>query len=206
MGRLLPIASNGSTTTATMNQIIANGRQKKSNVRINVLIRSILLALTVLFCASFASAQTGSLYQNIVFRYTPAGAFPASGATITICTASATGQPCAPTVTVYSDAALSNAVANPLPVCSTSPQFGCEDGLGNFSFYIAQGSYTYTVTGSGLNPYGPIPFGTSCVAGVTCVSASANNNFIGFNTFANGTPNPAMKPMLSDSVQYVSKN
>lgn len=143
-----------------------------------------LLALFSLFLASSAFAQ-GSLYSNTAYRYTPAGIFPASTAIITLCTSAATGTPCTPKITVYSDSALSAPVANPLAVCSTSGQIGCIDGLGNFSFYVAQGSYLYTVTGAGLTAYGPIAFGVSCVAGVTCVSASANNNFTGINTFTN---------------------
>lgn len=63
-----------------------------------------------------------------------------------------------------------------------SPQIGCIDGLGNFSFYAAQGAYTYSVTGSGLTSYGPISFGLSCVAGVTCVAAGGNTAFTGNNT------------------------
>lgn len=130
-----------------------------------------------------ASAQSGSLYSNTAYRYTPAGIFPASGASVQICTASATGQPCTPTVTVYSDSALSLPVANPLIACTTSPQIGCIDGFGNFSFYAAQGAYTYTVTGSGITSYGPINFALSCVAGVSCVTTAGNNAFTGNNTF-----------------------
>lgn len=129
-----------------------------------------------------AFAQSGSLYSNTAYRYTPAGIFPASGASVQICTSTATGQPCTPTVTVFSDAALSLPVANPLAACTVSPQVGCIDGFGNFSFYAAQGAYTYTVTGSGITSYGPTAFGLSCVAGVNCVAAAANNAFSGNNT------------------------
>ena len=140
-----------------------------------------LFAALSLFLADSSFAQ-GQLYSNIAWRYTPAGAFPASGAAITICTSSATGSPCTPTVTVYQDSALSMPIVlvnGGLPVCSTSPQVGCLDGLGNFSFYVTPGSYTYSVSGSGLNPYGPIPFGVSCVAGVTCITSSGNNTLTG---------------------------
>ena len=135
-----------------------------------------------------ASAVTslcqGQIYSNIAWKFNPAGAFPASGATITICTISATGSPCSPTVTIYQDSALSIPVTNPLAVCLTNGQIGCADGLGNFSFYVTPGAYSYTVSGSGLNAYGPIPFGVSCVAGVTCVTSSGTNNFTGPCSFA----------------------
>lgn len=115
-----------------------------------------LITLFGLFLASSAFAQ-GSLYKDIAWRYTPAGVYPATTAKITVCTAAGLGTPCTPTVTVYSDIGLTAPVSNPLPTCTSSPQFGCIDGLGNFSFYASPGTYTYTVTGSGLTAYGPIP-------------------------------------------------
>jgi len=114
------------------------------------------LALCFLFFANHASAQ-GALYHNIAWRYTPAGAFPAGGATVTICTSNATGAPCTPKITLYQDSALTIPVANPLAQCTSSPQVGCLDNIGNFSFYMSQGPFTYTISGAGLNPYGPIP-------------------------------------------------
>jgi hypothetical protein len=136
----------------------------------------ILVALG-LFAASPASAQ-GSFFSDIAWRYTPAGVFPASGATITVCTSAGSGTPCTPKISLFSDAALSVPVANPLPTCTTSPQFGCIDGLGNFSFYASTtGPYVYTVTGSGLSAYGPIPMTASLNPGV-------NIAFTGNDTFA----------------------
>lgn len=116
---------------------------------------SLLFGL-LLLVASSASAQ-GGFASFISWRYTPAGAFPNGGATITICTSGATGAPCTPTVTVYQDSALTIPVANPLAQCTTSPQVGCIDNLGNVSFYASAGIYSYTITGAGLTPYGPIP-------------------------------------------------
>lgn len=115
---------------------------------------SVFLALCLVRVNS-ASAQ-GGFAQGIAWRYTPAGAFPAGGATITVCTSSATGTPCTPTVSVYSDPALTLPVTNPLPQCTLSPQIGCMDNLGNFSFYATVGVYSYTITGSGLTSTGPI--------------------------------------------------
>lgn len=145
----------------------------------------IVVLLSLLLAGATGASAQGSLYQNIAWRYTPAGAFPAAGATITICTSTATGTPCTPTVSVFADAALTQSVSNPLPACTLSPQFGCADGLGNFSFYATPGTYTYTVTGSGLTPYGPNPAGLPCVVGISCVSVGGNNAFSGSNTFLN---------------------
>jgi hypothetical protein len=147
-----------------------------------LLIAAALLGLTA---AKPLSAQ-GQIYSNIAWRYTPAGVFPASGATITICTVSATGSPCSPTVTIYQDSALSIPVTNPLAVCLTNGQIGCADGLGNFSFYVSPGAYSYSISGSGLNAYGPIPFGVSCVSGVTCAATSAINTWTALQNFPGG--------------------
>jgi hypothetical protein len=119
-------------------------------------IQLLLLAGLFLSLANSASAQGGFAY-GIAWRYTPAGAFPAGGVTVTVCTLGGSGTPCTPTVSLFSDSALSMPVADPLPSCTTSPQFGCIDNLGNFSFYAASGTYTYTITGAGISPYGPIP-------------------------------------------------
>jgi hypothetical protein len=115
-----------------------------------------LLAGLSLLAARSTPAQ-GGFASGISWRYTPAGAFPFGNAAITVCTSSATGIPCAPTVSLFSDALLTMPVANPLPQCTFTPQFGCIDNLGNFSFYVAFGTYTYTVSGAGITPYGPIP-------------------------------------------------
>jgi len=124
------------------------------------------LALCFFFFANHASAQ-GALYHNIAWRYTPAGAFPAGGATVTICTSTATGAPCTPKLTIYQDSALSIPVANPLAQCTSSPQVGCIDNLGNFAFYMSQGPLTYTISGAGLTPYGPIPDSAIAASGVS---------------------------------------
>lgn len=170
--------------TATMSQVIASGRRSKSSARISAILagsaRVALFILLVLLLPKIASSQ-GSLYQNIAWKFNPAGAFPAGGATITICTSTATGAPCTPTVTVFSDSALSSPVTNPLPQCTVSPQFGCIDNLGNFSFYATPGVYTYTVSGAGLTAYGPIPAGLPCVVGVSCVALNSNVTFKSIN-------------------------
>lgn len=126
----------------------------------------ILVLLALMLTGAWSAKAQGALSTGIAWRYTPAGAFPAGGATITICTANATGTPCSPTVTVYADAALATPVSNPLAACTSSGQTGCADNLGNFSFYIASGTYSYTVTGEGLAPYGPVPLQVGISTGI----------------------------------------
>lgn len=161
--------------------------------------------LLSLFCSSAAFAQ-GSFYANIAWRYTPAGAFPAGNATVTVCTSSATGAPCTPKVSLFQDVALSIPVANPLARCTSFPQVGCIDDLGNFSFYIASGAYSYSISGAGLRPYGPIPIAFqggggggggnpnlavafSNVTSTTLNASSLNTTSLLFQCYDSGNPN-----------------
>jgi hypothetical protein len=65
---------------------------------------------------------------------------PLAGATIRVCTAAATGQPCTPLASIFSDQALTQALVNPTTT----------DGLGNYSFYAAPGRYMIEISGTGI--------------------------------------------------------
>src|SRR6266853_4582197 len=65
---------------------------------------------------------------------------PLSGATIRVCTMPASGQPCTPLAQIYSDTALTQALANP----TTS------DGMGNYFFYAAPGKYKIEISGPAI--------------------------------------------------------
>ena len=79
----------------------------------------------------------GSRKDDIVFN---AQGRPLAGATVRICTSAATGQPCSPLANLYSDAGLTQALANPLAT----------DGLGNYTFYAAPGRYEVEISGPGI--------------------------------------------------------
>jgi hypothetical protein len=83
-----------------------------------------------------AHAQ-GSRKDDIVFN---TRGIPLAGATIRVCAMPASGQPCTPLAQIYSDAALTQALANPTTT----------DGLGNYSFYAAPGKYEIEVSGPGI--------------------------------------------------------
>lgn len=83
-----------------------------------------------------AHAQ-GSRKDDIVFN---SRGVPLAGATIRVCAMPATGQPCTPLALIYSDAALTQALANP----TTS------DGLGNYYFYAAPGKYMIEISGPAI--------------------------------------------------------
>ncbi|GAC1626563.1 MAG: hypothetical protein NVS9B13_23000 [Candidatus Acidiferrum sp.] len=83
-----------------------------------------------------AHAQS-SRKDDIVFN---SRGVPLAGATVRVCAMPATGQPCTPLALIYSDSALTQALANP----TTS------DGLGNYFFYAAPGKYEIEISGPGI--------------------------------------------------------
>src|ERR1700688_4504959 len=93
-------------------------------------------ALICFLCAGNLFAQ-GSRKDDVVFN---AQGRPMAGATVRVCTSAATGQPCSPVALIYSDAALTQALANPL----------ASDGLGNYSFYASPGRYMIEISGPGI--------------------------------------------------------
>ena len=98
------------------------------------------VALALLFHAwpyvPVAKGQ-GTRKDDIVFN---SRGVPLAGATIRVCAMPASGQPCSPLALIYSDSALTQALANP----TTS------DGLGNYFFYAAPGKYEIEISGPGI--------------------------------------------------------
>lgn len=71
---------------------------------------------------------------------------------ITVCTAAATGIPCSPQVTTYTDSTLVTPCAGStqvtLPGSSLCQSTG--DSQGNYGFWVPAGNYTYSVSGAGV--------------------------------------------------------
>jgi Pectate lyase superfamily protein len=82
--------------------------------------------------ASCAHAQ-GSRKDDIVFG--PDG-HPIGNATIAVCQSTATGTPCSPLATIYTDATLSVPTQNPFQ----------SDGIGNYHFYAPAGRYVIQIS------------------------------------------------------------
>jgi hypothetical protein len=80
----------------------------------------------------------GSRKDDIVFG--PSG-HPVSGATVRVCQPTATGAPCSPLATVYTDATLAVSAANPFQT----------DGLGNYHFYAPAGRYEIQISSPQIN-------------------------------------------------------
>ena len=84
-----------------------------------------------------AQAQ-GTRKDDVVFN---SRGIPLAGATVRICAMPASGQPCSPLALIYSDPALTLALANPTTT----------DGLGNYFFYAAPGKYEIEISGPGIS-------------------------------------------------------
>ena len=76
----------------------------------------------------------GTREDDIIFN---SRGVPLAGATVRVCAMPATGKPCTPLAQIYSDAGLTQALANP----TTS------DGMGNYFFYAAPGQYELEISG-----------------------------------------------------------
>ena len=101
-------------------------------------ITTLLISLALLApSAPIANAQ-GSRKDDIVFG--PSG-HPVAGATVTVCQATATGTPCSPLATIYTNATLTTTAANPLQT----------DGIGNYHFYAPAGRYMIQISSPQLS-------------------------------------------------------
>ncbi len=104
--------------------------------RLPLLAGLLLLAAGAVILAPSAAAQ-GSRKDDIVLG--PTG-HPIPGATVTVCQAAATGTPCSPLATIYTDATLTVTATNPLQT----------DGLGNYHFYAPSGRYMIQISGPSI--------------------------------------------------------
>lgn len=95
-----------------------------------------LLMMAIAACSVSTHAQ-GSRKDDVVFN---AQGRPMAGATVRVCTSSATGQPCSPLALIYSDPGLTQALANPTTT----------DGMGNYTFYAAPGRYEIEISGPNI--------------------------------------------------------
>jgi hypothetical protein len=95
------------------------------------------LALHVVPGAIGPAHAQGTRKDDIVFN---SRGIPLAGATVRVCAMPASGQPCTPPALIYSDAGLTQALANPTTT----------DGLGNYFFYAAPGKYEIEISGPGI--------------------------------------------------------
>ena len=109
----------------------------RSKIAMGFLWTALALALHLWPGAVVPVHGQGTRKDDIVFN---ARGVPLAGASVRICAMPATGQPCTPLALIYSDAALTQAMANPTTT----------DGMGNYFFYAAPGKYEVEVSGPGI--------------------------------------------------------
>ncbi len=109
----------------------------RSKIAMGFLWALLALVLHVVPGAVGPACAQGSRKDDIVFN---SRGIPLAGATVRVCAMPASGQPCTPLALIYSDAALTQALANP----TTS------DGLGNYFFYAAPGKYEIEISGPSI--------------------------------------------------------
>ena len=134
-----------------------------------------MLGVALLCSAVPAARAQGSRKDDIVFN---AQGRPMAGANVRVCTAAATGQPCAPLANIYSDAAMTQAMANPF----------ASDGLGNYTFYAVPGRYLIEINGPGIvtkqlpnvilpnDPSAPTFTSLTTTSGISAFSLSLSGN------------------------------
>lgn len=155
-----------------------------------------LLLLLLLF-APAAYPQGVSVAPQTATRNLGSQVVAMVGATVTVCAANAAGLPCSPALSnvVFKDTALTQPLTNPF----------FADNNGNYSFAIAPGFYTVTVTsfGQGYSYQLTVPStpGGTPTGGVTSVSCNSVQNV--FNcTVSNPTTTAAVtfSPITSGAV------
>ena len=99
--------------------------------------RFALITLLVSFVMPATAFAQGSRKDDIVLNRLGQ---PVAGASVTVCTSGATGTPCSPKASLFSDVALTQPLANPLTT----------DGQGNYHFYAAPGRYLIQFSGAGV--------------------------------------------------------
>jgi hypothetical protein len=109
----------------------------RSKIAMGFLWALLVLALHVVPGAVGPAHAQGTRKDDIVFN---SRGIPLAGATVRVCAMPASGQPCTPLALIYSDAALTQALANPTTT----------DGLGNYFFYAAPGKYEIEISGPAI--------------------------------------------------------
>lgn len=157
--------------------------------------RKFLTILCLFFAAPFALAQGVNAGPYTALKTVNGLTTPIADATITVCAANTGGIPCSPALVnaVFQNTALTVPLSNPFTA----------DANGNYSFAIAPGNYTVTVTAFGFFGYSAqVTVGQGTAGGVTgggtinllpiwTSPTALGNSTI---TFASGTPNTYSTP------------
>jgi hypothetical protein len=133
-----------------------------------------LALLLLLLLVPTAAYSQGARFDDVAWKFTSGGNWPAGNATITVCTATATGIPCAPLASIYTDPSL----APQFLITGNGSSFK-SDFMGNYGFYAAASTtYVITITGPGLTGYSKVwvaPIVSGGAATFSSITSSAAN-------------------------------
>lgn len=151
---------------------------------------AVVLGLAWAACVASPAAAQGSRKDDIVFG--PAG-HPIAGATVRVCQPTATGTPCTPLATIYTDATLTVAAPNPFQA----------DGIGNYHFYAPAGRYLLQITGPQIT--GAITY-PDVILPADVSSSGAGNNISTFGLTLGGNLTVAGNATVSGTLSSTNFN
>ena len=157
--------------------------------------RHVRTVLTILFVVALLAigpglAAQGSRKDDIVLG--PEG-HPVAGATVRVCQPTATGTPCTPLATLYTDTTLTTVSANPFQT----------DGLGNYHFYAAAGRYQIQISSPQLSGTVTQP---DVILPADLSSSASGNNISAFGLTLGGNLSVAGNTNISGSLSVSSFN
>ena len=167
--------------------------QRKSKSDRSAAVRFFTIFALALMMGGLASPQSsaqGSRRDDVVFG--PTG-HPIAGATITVCVATATGTPCAPLATLYTDATLTTTSPNPFQA----------DGIGNYHFYAPAGRYLVQISGPQITGTLNYP---DVILPADVSSSGAGNNISAFGLTLGGNLSVAGNATISGTLTTTNFN
>ena len=115
--------------------------------------KKLIFSTLVIAAVAAAARAQGVQYHDIAFN---SQGRPVAGVTITVCPRSATGYPCSPTTSIYTDITLTTHAPNPFQT----------DSLGNYIFNAPPGQYTVTISGPGVITHTINKVSLACTPGI----------------------------------------
>jgi hypothetical protein len=100
--------------------------------------KKIISVLLFVLALPIMARSQASRVDDIIISNFGGTLHAAGGLTITVCQSSATGLPCSPKATIYTDSTAATSSANPFTA----------DANGNYGFWVTPGVYVVTVTGT----------------------------------------------------------
>jgi hypothetical protein len=169
---------------------------EKQNGAVKKTVLAVALTFAAFVCLAGPAAAQGSRKDDIVFG--PSG-HPIAGATVTVCQPTATGTPCAPLATIYTDATMTVVAPNPFQA----------DGIGNYHFYAPAGRYLLQITGPQIT--GALTYPDVILPADVSSSGSGNNIpafglTLGGNLTVAGNATRNIAALESGSREYVRWN